>query len=132
MNNNNRIIESLHAVVSGNAHHQYEIQSENNHHIDQFDTPRAIIKADSEEFYGLFKVMGQGSFGIVYTALKMNKNRDGSYSKERGDSMKEIVVKLLSETNGSMFELDALEYITSNQIQGFPIYFDQGSVSLEK
>jgi len=58
--------------------------------------------------------MGQGSFGIVYTALKMNKNRDGSYSKERGDSMKEIVVKLLSETNGSMFELDALEYITSN------------------
>ena len=58
--------------------------------------------------------MGQGSFGIVYTALKMKKNRDGSYSKERGDSMKEIVVKLLSETNGSIFELDALEYITSN------------------
>ena len=58
----------------------------------------------------------------------MIKNRDGSFSKDRSEDANEIVAKAMKECNGNWFELEALNYVKSKEIEGYTVIVDQGVI----
>ena len=84
------------ALVHDNVHHFNELRK-NSSSIQQFSNRRILI-GQSGQIYGLGKRLGRGSFGVVYDAIKLIKNRNGDLRPSPQDKVP-IVIKIMKNCN---------------------------------
>lgn len=72
--------------------------------------------------------MARGIYGVVYLGMRMVKNPDGSFSRDRDDSLRQIVIKIIKSCKSTQHERDACHLVKEKRLEGFSTIIDHGVV----
>ena len=72
--------------------------------------------------------MARGIYGAVYLGMRMIKNPDGSFSRNRDDTLRSIVVKTIKSCQSTAWEREACQLVKEKGLQGFSTIIDHGVI----